>query len=477
MEDGQAYKLSFIVDVSLDDTLAYGAYSKALTQVDAQIEKLGKRLHFTPISNSPDLFQSMIVSYYNALRRGPRQALLNTLMYTNVLTRLKANKGTQQGILYQYFSAMDSVNESMRQKIYDSLPSFYPLFEDLVDSGALVAQISERISKEDLFQTWHLDGIVVGNDKTLKEYSGYVENLYDTYRISENKGFSWETSTRAVVSRPSHALFRRVSMFTNIQKVWRILLPVHVYMRTPMGRKVDVCIHKEIFSFPIFINDKDFAPIIRMKRAYRIGGKVGGCVHTTTLRGTALLTAKLTSIVYSRVLQCGAFFVLSHVFQEGVVHEDALRYVDEAITSLEDAHPGVPKGEGEGGGGGEEKKDTLLSDVLSFLVRAEEVRIGSDTTSLKKLSTPLRSRKGVSLSSSKRPSKRTTFSDDKAKAWAVEFPDGSVYASPRAALLHDFTSTARACVNACIASFMLNRFPAYANVTYVSSDSIQDTYY
>lgn len=247
-----------------------------------------------------------------------------------------------------------------------------------------------------------------------------------------------------------------------------ILLYIHSYFITEDKRKICVSRSIPMWVFTIFGGNPVRASIYRHQRAYRLDK---GTVHTLTPLGGTLLCVTQTKRDPARARDGGAFFVVAHLYDAPVQHEEALRYVDAVLCVLERSFPVLPKDAF--------AKGSLAARVVSMLAeQSTDARVTADTTSLVKLETSLLSRKGVVVSTSKRPQKRTAFrAPPSAGTWGVEFADGSVYATHPTAVLHEFVQTARTCVDACIASFVLNRKPAYAAVTYVSSDAVQDTYY
>lgn len=460
-----------VVERFAEQDLSRTRYLNMLVDVQAHISQWMKRAQVTQpywVESSGSF--SSLLSHLDPIRRDLRHRIVSDLIATDVIQR--HNGRTINNMQYNYnpfrfACSSERERESLMRDLHHELTSLIPAFDDYIpNTRALERQILRNLRESKAFSDWEVQRVSIGHVERDTEYA-LDPRISRDYLIFSQQSTDDMRNVRlhervAEVSTPQHSILTRETyespgrdrLYSNI------VLYVNAYLQRRSGRRERVV---SSFDFTIFVlvvelpNSARYA-VIRETGVARTIAPLGIRIRTLS---PGQWFRYVLSLLPNPILS-SVWYVLHQVF-----------YTDDSVTTFEDRvrhlDARIPD-------------DLTPEHVLEMLPpRQQEVVHRLQTTQRVRISqlVPVRCTvpqsqclpgrlDGGSVSTSSRYLKNGR--------WTIVTQDGAQWAPRAIATFYMTNLIARRTLNCIIASHMISKTGDF-QVTYVSSDSLHDTFF
>lgn len=461
-----------VVERFAEQDLSRTRYLNMLVDVQAHISQWMKRVQVTqPLWVESSGSFSSLLSHLDPIRRDLRHRLVSDLISTDVIQR--HNGRTINNMQYNYnpfrfVCSSERERESLMRDLHHELTSLLSAFDDYIpNTRALERQLLRNLKEEKTFSDWEVQRVSIGHVERETEYA-LDPRISRDYLIFSQQSTDDMRNVRlhesvAEVSTPQHGLLTRETyespgrdrLYSNI------VLYVNVYLQRRSGRRERVV---SSFDFTIFVlivelpNSSRF-PIFSGASVTRTIAPLG--IRIQTLSPEQWFRYDL-SLLPNPILS-SVWYVLNQVFYtedaKATSFEDRVRRLDARIP--DDLTP-------------EHVLDMLpprQQEIVRQLQSTKQVRNSHLVPVRCKVpqSQCLQGRRaGDVVSTSSRYLQHGR--------WAIVTQDGAQWAPRAIATFYLTNLIARRTLDCIIASHMISTTGDF-QVTYVSSDSLHDTFF
>lgn len=461
-----------VVERFAEQDLRRTRYLNMLVDVQTRVAQWMKRIQVTqPLWVESSGSFSSLLSHLDPIRRDLRHRLVSDLISTDVIQR--HNGRTINSMQYNYnpfrfVCSSERERESLMRDLHHELTSLLPVFDDYIPSTrALERQILRNLGEAKSFSDWEVQRVSIGHVERDTEYA-LDPRISRDYLIFSQQSNDDRRNVRlhervAEVSTPQHSLLTRETyespgrdrLYSNI------VLYVNVYLQRRSGRRERVV---SSFDFTIFVLIVELPNSPRYPVMRRTG--VSRTIAPMNIRIQTLSPEQWFRYVLGLLpnpILASVWYVLNQVFytDDGATttFEGRVRRLDARIP--DDLTP--------------EHVFEMLpprhQEIVRQLQSTKRVRSSLLVPVRCKVSTsqclPGRLEGGV-VSTSSRYLQHGR--------WAIVTQDGAQWAPRAVATFYLTNLIARRTLDCIIASHMTSTTGDF-QVTYVSSDSLHDTFF
>lgn len=386
---------------------------------------------------------AVILSLTANLRNAVSQHLFNNMSKSGVVSTPISNvsntrdRNPYPNIIKLWCAISTPLSMTQRRRLFRSLAKLLPFISAQIPNvGKLILHVETMFRKkcQKRFPGWTLVRVLVG-PQSVQGYQQLAEDPYDTFRIStENDGLTHRgDKVTALVSDPIQFPLRLVhdtyADEHRSQFNFMIDLPFVFVLRHSSGCRKAFSIPVSIVDLTMFDRDGDWGAVRSpsVHREYRIAPQ-GLTVRSLSPLGWCLREAAL-----GNAARAGVFFAFSWIEESGCDKDAHLRALDRLCHAV---HAALP------------------ARLLAYELRKVNAIVAE-----------MRSDQGNSRPLTLPPAHPMFYAKNKKTSFSA--PD---------AFAHDFYAALRTVADAAIASHVLDHAPLYG-VTYVTPDSMQDTFY
>jgi hypothetical protein len=461
-----------VVERFAEQELSRTRYLNMLVDVQGRIERWMKRVQVTqPLWVESSGSFSSLLSHLDPIRRDLRHRLVSDLISTDVIQR--HNGRTINNMQYNYnpfrfVCSSERERESLMRDLHHELTSLLPAFDDYIpNTRALERQILRNLREAKTFSDWDVQRISIGHVERDTEYA-LDPRISRDYLIFSQQSTDDMRNVRlhervAEVSTPQHTLLTRETYESpGRERLYsNIVLYVNVYLQRRSGRRERVV---SSFDFTIFVLVVELPNSHRYPVFSDTGSSVTRTIAPLGIRIKTLAPEQWFRYVLSLLpnpILSSVWYVINQVFytDDGATFQDRVRRLDARIPD-----------------------DLTPEHVLDMLPPRQQEVVRQLQTS-KRVSNsqlvPVRCKVSHSQCLSGRRGGgvvSTSMRYLQHGRWVIVTQDGAQWAPRAIATFYLANLIARRTLDCIIASHMISTTGDF-QVTYVSSDSLHDTFF
>ena len=462
-----------VVERFAEQDLSRTRYLNMLVDIQARISQWMKRVSVTqPLWVESSGSFSSLLSHIDPIRRDLRHRLVSDLISTDVIQR--HNGRTINNMQYNYnpfrfVCSSERERESLMRDLHHELTSLLPAFDDYIPNArALERQILRNLREATALSEWDVQRVSIGHVERDTEYA-LDPRISRDYLIFSQESTDDMRNVRlhervAEVSTPQHTLLTRETYESpGLERIYcNVVLYVNVYLQRRSGRRERVV---SSFDFTIFVL------VVELPNSTRY--PVFSDQETCVTRTIAPLDIRIKTLSPEQWFRYGVsllpnpilssvWYVLNQVFYttDGATFEDRVRRLDARIPD-----------------------DLTPERVFEMLPPRQQEIVRQLQTSKRVLSSqlvPVRCKVPQSQCLSGRWGRDGVVSTStrylQHGRWAIVTQDGAQWAPRAIATFYLANLIARRTLDCIIASHMISTTGDF-QVTYVSSDSLHDTFF
>tara|TARA_B110001452_G_scaffold16179_1_gene13262 strand:+ start:10787 stop:12292 length:1506 start_codon:yes stop_codon:yes gene_type:complete len=462
-----------VVERFAEQELSRTLYLNILVDVQARISQWMKRVHLTqPLWVESSGSFSSLLSHLDPIRRDLRHRIVSDLIATDVIRRHNGRTINYMQYNYNPFRftcSSERERESLMRDLHHELTSLLPAFDDYIpNTRVLERQILRNLRESKVLSDWDVDRISIGHVERDTEYA-LDPRVSRDYMLFSQQSTDDMRNVRihervAEISTPQHPLLSRETYENQGRdRIYsNVVLYVNAYLRRRSGRRERVV---SSFDFTIFVlivelpNSSRY-PVISMQK-------------TGVTRAIAPLDIRIKTLSprqWFRYVLCVSpnpiLAVVWYVLHEVFYTDDVAGTFEDRVRRLDARIP-----------------DNLTPQHIFEMLPPRQQEIVLKLQSTKRVSAsqliPVRCtvpqtqclpgrREGGMVSTSSRYLQNGR--------WAIVTQDGAQWAPHAIATFYLTNLMARRTLDCIIASHMISKTGDF-HVTYVSSDSLHDTFF
>lgn len=440
-------------------------YTETLVRVDRQLRKVAARIG----AETPPVWveqggKTLLVGHLDHLRRDVRHALLTKLVDADVVAPVEHS--VQRGVSRYYIpfkfgGCTRGPAKSSLRALHAAMRELYPLVEAYIpDVATLTKALEDKFrSKTGEFRGWTLHRVEVGHPPPVRGYHTLKSLSKDVLYVKNDKDGSL-----AVLTAPAHPLLSRETYVSGRDGPVRLFSCMTLYLNFYASRPDGTRVHMAFDYSPLVVSlelpgSERFEAFAKCKPRAMTIQPMGKVVHTLC---PEMWFRYEMALGHPHI--AAAWLAIGCMTSEGPI-EQRLRTLDRLAAGI---FEGV---------------DARLCD-MARVCATESVpgdvlgKTAVPLAALRKLAVPLSSDEVFQEGRRSSRGKEATIvasAPVSPTKWAIRVGD-AVYAPTGMAMQHDFRRVLRMMADACIASYMLDQHPSH-HVTYITTDSMQDTFY
>ena len=250
-----------VVERFAEQDLSRSHYLNMLVNVQRHISEWAKRVLITPplwVESSGSF--SCLLSHLNPIRRDLRHRIVSDLMATDVIRRHDGR--TVDDVQYNYnpfrfACSSERERESLMRDLHHELTALLPLFDSYIpNTRALERQILRNLRESKQFSGWDVHRITIGHVERDTDYALDPRLSHDYIIFSQQSADDMRTvrlrQRITETSTPQHTLLTRETYEnSNRDRLYaNVVLYVNAYLQRRSGRRERVV---SSFDFTIFV--------------------------------------------------------------------------------------------------------------------------------------------------------------------------------------------------------------------------------
>ena len=461
-----------VVERFAEQDLSRTRYLNMLVDIQARISQWMKRVQVTqPLWVESSGSFSSLLSHLDPIRRDLRHRLVSDLISTDVIQR--HNGRTINNMQYNYnpfrfVCSSERERESLMRDLHHELTSLLPAFDDYIpNTRALERQILRNLREAKGFSEWDVQRVSIGHVERDTEYA-LDPRISRDYLIFSQQSTDDMRNVRlhervAEVSTPQHSILTRETYESpGRERLYsNIVLYVNVYLQRRSGRRERVV---SSFDFTIFVFIVELPNSPRYPVFSDQGMSVTRTIAPLDIRIKTLSPEQWFRYVLSLLpnpILSSVWYVINQVFytEDDATFEDRVRRLDARIP--DDLTP--------------EHVLEMLPSRQQDVVRQLQASKHVSNSQL----VPVRCKVPHSQCLSGRCEGGVVYTSTRylhQGRWTIVTQDGAQWAPRGIATFYLTNLIARRTLDCIIASHMISTTGDF-QVTYVSSDSLHDTFF